>query len=56
MKSKKRMPSPLSSNRQNAVEQGAYDGRFRNRVVPNKKRKHDRRKNKIKPSSFEQDC
>jgi hypothetical protein len=33
-----------SLNRQEAVEQGYYDGRFRNRVIPNKKKN----KNKFK--------
>lgn len=29
-------------NRQNAIEQGFYDGRFRNKIVPNKKKKENK--------------
>lgn len=29
-------------NRQNAKEQGFYDGRFRSKVVENKKKKHNK--------------
>ena len=28
--------------RQNAIDQGAYDGRFRKRIVPDKKKKQNR--------------
>lgn len=30
------------ANRKSAVEQGFYDGRFRNKVIPNKKKKYNK--------------
>ncbi len=40
-----------SINREEAKEQGFYDGRFRNKVIPNKKRKSKRIK--INPKDLE---
>ena len=33
-----------SENRKDAIAQGFYDGRFRKRVVPNKKKKEETKK------------
>ena len=52
-KKKKTKLNPLSGNRQDAVEQGFYDGRFRKRVVPDKKKKEDKRKAKEKIKTTE---
>ena len=32
-------------NRQDAIDQGFYDGRYRKRVIPNKKKEADKRNN-----------
>ena len=32
--------------RQEIIEQGAYDGRFREKVIPNKKKKYNRQRAK----------
>ena len=34
----------LSKNRESAKEQGFYDGRFRNKVVPNKKKQLEKKR------------
>ncbi|MEO6305073.1 MAG: hypothetical protein ABIP51_18085 [Bacteroidia bacterium] len=47
-KKKKTKLNPLSGNRQDAVDQGFYDGRFRRRVVPDKKKKENKKKAKVK--------
>ena len=43
-KRKKKLKSIQSKiNRQEAIDQGFYDGRFRKRIIPNKKKELDKR-------------
>lgn len=43
-KRKKKLDSIQSKiNRQDAIDQGFYDGRFRKRIIPNKKKEQDKR-------------
>lgn len=48
---KKKDNYQAKKNRESAIEQGFYDGRFRKRVVPDKKKKERKEKarKKIKP-------
>jgi hypothetical protein len=41
------------SNRQKAIDDGFYDGRFRPKVVPDKKVKEERKSRKHKNRSFD---
>lgn len=42
MKKKLKVIKDISIERKNQVEQGFFDGRYRNRTIPNKKKKESK--------------
>jgi hypothetical protein len=50
---KKLFKMAKGSNRQKAIDDGFYDGRFRPKVVPDKKVKEERKSKKHKNRSFD---